>query len=158
ASGSTGGTIEVRAGAPDGALVGSVAVPATGGWQTYTDVPLALTNPPTASGPLYFVARKPAGSTHTGGLLNVNWGAFPGRGVTDNQRPDVTATATPNRGTAPLAVNFHATATDPDGDNPLTYQWNFGVPGAPQPSTPDTSFTYTSPGTYQAAVTVTDSR
>ena len=34
----------------------------TGDWQTYTDVTLALDNPPTASGPLYFVARRPAGS------------------------------------------------------------------------------------------------
>jgi cytochrome c len=158
ASASTGGTIEVRTGAPDGTLVGSVTVPSTGDWQSYTDVPLTLSSPPTSSGPLYFVVRKPAGSTNDGGLVNVNWVDFLGRGVTDNQRPDVTATATPNRGPAPLAVNFHTTATDPDGDTPLTYQWNFGVPGAPQPSTPDASFTYTVPGTYQATVTVTDSR
>jgi PKD repeat protein len=158
ASASTGGTIEVRAGAPDGTLVGSVAVPNTGDWQTYTDVPLSLSNPPSASGPLYFVVRKPAGSTNDGGLLNVNWVDFLGRGVTDNQRPDVTATATPNRGTAPVAVNFHASATDPDGDTPLSYQWDFGVAGAPQPSTPDALFTYTAPGSYQASVTVTDSR
>ncbi|HEU5473672.1 MAG TPA: ThuA domain-containing protein [Actinophytocola sp.] len=158
ASASTGGTIEVRTGAPDGTLAGSVAVANTGGWQTYTDVSLPLSNPPGASGPLYFVVRKPAGSTNDGGLLNVNWVDFLGRGVTDNQRPDVTATATPNRGTVPLTVNFHATATDPDGDTPLTYQWDFGIAGAPRPSTPDASYTYTAPGSYQASVTVTDSR
>jgi cytochrome c len=158
ASGATGGTIEVRTGAPDGALVGSVAVPATGGWQTYTDVPLVLSGPPTISGPLYFVVRKPTGSTNNDGLVNVNWVDFLGRGVTDNQRPEVTATATPNRGTAPLTVDFHASATDPDGDTPLTYQWDFGVVGAPRPSTPDASYTYTAPGSYQASVTVTDSR
>jgi cytochrome c len=158
ASASTGGTIEVHAGATDGPLVGSVTAPVTGDWQTYTDVSLALSDPPTQSGPLYFVARKPAGSTNTGGLFNVNWVDFGGKGVTDNQRPVVTATGTPNRGTAPLAVAFHAEASDAEGDTPLTYQWNFGVAGAPAPTTPDASYTYTAPGDYDAMVTVTDSR
>ena len=81
ASASTGGTIQVRAGSPTGTLVGSVNVPSTGGWQTWTTVTLNLTNPPTASGPLYFVARKPSGSTNNGGLLNVNWVMFAGAGV-----------------------------------------------------------------------------
>jgi len=78
--------------------------------------------------------------------------------VTDNQRPDVTATGTPTRGTGPLTVNFHAVASDPEGDTPLTYQWDFGVPGAPMPTTPDASYTYQVPGSYQAMVTVTDAR
>jgi regulation of enolase protein 1 (concanavalin A-like superfamily) len=158
ASNGGGGTIEVRSGATDGTLVGRVAAPQTGDWQQYTNVTLTLDDPPTSSGALYFVARRPDGSSTTGGLFNVNWVDFNGKGVTDNQRPSVTATATPNRGTAPLTVNFHAEATDAEGDNPLTYQWNFGVPGAPTPSTPDTSYTYTTPGSYEAMVTVTDAR
>jgi len=158
ASNGGGGTIEVRSGATDGTLVGRVAVPQTGDWQQYTNVTLTLDNPPTGSAPLYFIARRPDGSSATGGLFNVNWVDFNGKGVTDNQRPSVTATATPDRGTAPLTVNFHADATDAEGDNPLTYQWNFGVAGAPAPSTPDTSYTYTTPGNYEASVTVTDSR
>jgi cytochrome c len=81
ASAAAGGTIQVRTGSPTGTLVGSVAVPGTGGWQTWTDVTLNLSNPPTASGPLYFVARKPAGSTNNSGLLNVNWVMFTGAGV-----------------------------------------------------------------------------
>jgi regulation of enolase protein 1 (concanavalin A-like superfamily) len=158
ASAGGGGTIEVHAGATDGPLVGSVAVPVTGGWQTFTNVSLTLANPPTTSGPLFFVARRPAGSTNTGGMFNVNWVDFGGKGVTDNQRPVVTATGTPTRGTAPLTVGFHAAATDAEGDTPLAYQWNFGVAGAPAPTTPDASYTYTAPGTYEAMVTVTDSR
>lgn len=158
ASGGSGGTIEVHAGAPDGALVGSVAAPVTAGWQVYTDVTLTLTNPPTASGPLFFVARKPAGSTNTGGLFNVNWVDFLGKGVTENQRPDVNVTGTPDHGTAPLTVNFHTTASDPEGDNPLTYKWDFGVAGAPQPTTADATYTYQVPGSYEAMVTVTDSK
>ncbi|WP_291416806.1 ThuA domain-containing protein [Actinophytocola sp.] len=158
ASAGGGGTIEVHSGAADGPLVGSVAVPVTGDWQSFTDVSLALDNPPTTSGPLYFVARRPAGSTNTGGMFNVNWVDFNGKGVTDNQRPEVTATGTPSRGTAPLTVDFTSDATDPEGDTPLTYQWNFGVAGAPAPTTPDTSYTYTAPGNYEAMVTVTDSK
>ncbi|WP_331973566.1 ThuA domain-containing protein, partial [Actinophytocola sp.] len=158
ASASSGGTIEVHAGATDGPLVGTVDAPVTGDWQRYTDVTLQLADPPAESGPLFFVARRPAGSTNTGGLFNVNWVDFNGKGVTDNQRPEVTATGTPNRGTAPLAVAFHADANDAEGDNPLTYKWNFGVAGAPAPTTPDASYTYTAPGDYEASVTVTDAR
>ena len=152
------GVIEVHHGATDGTLLGKIDVPATGDWQSYTDITLPLDNPPTDTAPLYFVARRPDGSTNTGGMFNVNWIDFNGKGVTDNQRPAVTATATPDRGTAPLTVNFHADATDPDGDNPLTYQWDFGVAGAPGATTPDASYTYTAPGNYDASVTVTDSR
>jgi hypothetical protein len=81
ASASTGGTIQVRTGSPTGTQIGSITVPATGGWQTWTDVTLNLTNPPTTSGPLYFVARKPAGSTNNGALLNANWVMLNGAGV-----------------------------------------------------------------------------
>jgi cytochrome c len=158
ASNGGGGVIEVHQGATDGTLLGKVNVPVTGDWQQYTDVTLPLSDPPTNTAPLYFVARRPDGSTNTGGMFNVNWVDFNGKGVTDNQRPEVTASATPDRGTAPLTVNFHSEATDAEGDNPLTYHWDFGVAGAPAASTPDASYTYTAPGNYEAEVTVTDSR
>jgi cytochrome c len=157
ASNGGGGVIEVHSGATDGPLVGKVNAPVTGDWQVYTDVTLALDNPPTDTAALYFVARRPEGSTNTGGLFNVNWVDFNGKGVTDNQRPVVTATGTPTRGTAPLTVNFTADATDAEGDNPLTYEWNFGVAGATA-NTPSASYTYTAPGSYDATVKVTDSR
>ncbi|MET0237079.1 MAG: ThuA domain-containing protein [Kibdelosporangium sp.] len=157
-SGSSGGVIEARSGAPDGPLIGSVAAPVTEGWQVFTDVTMALGNPPATSAPLYFVARKAPGSTNDGGLFNVNWVDFLGKGVTDNQRPTVTATGTPTRGTAPLTVSFQTTATDPEGDDPLTYQWDFGVAGAPKPTTADATYTYLVPGNYQASVTVTDAK
>ncbi|GAB3881743.1 hypothetical protein GCM10029964_038320 [Kibdelosporangium lantanae] len=158
ASAGDGGVIEVHSGATNGPLVGTVTAPATGNWQVYTDVSLTLSNPPTTSGPLFFVVRKGAGSTNTGGLINVNWVDFVGKGVTDNQRPDVQVNATPTRGTAPLTVAFHAVASDPEGDNPLTYKWDFGVAGAPQPTTADASYTYQVPGTYDVMVTVTDAK
>ncbi|WP_433441216.1 ThuA domain-containing protein [Nonomuraea sp. CA-141351] len=157
-SGGTGATVQVRAGNPEtGALVGSVDVPPTGGWQTFTDVTLDLTSPPTESGPLYFVVRKPASAADNAYLANFNWVDFVGKGATDNQHPAVTATATPATGVAPLKVAFKATATDPEGD-PITYKWNFGVTGAPEPTTAEASYTYTAPGSYTATVTVTDDK
>nr|WP_152992321.1 ThuA domain-containing protein [Nonomuraea pusilla] len=159
ASASAGGTVQVRLGNPEnGTLVGSVDVPGTGGWQTFQDVTLSLTNPPTVSGPVYFVVRKPASAADNAYLINVNWVDFLGNGVTANQRPKVTVTANPTSGTAPLKVDFKAAATDPDGDTPLTYKWDFGVNGAPQPTTADAGYTYAAPGTYTAAVTVTDAK
>ncbi|WP_405146382.1 ThuA domain-containing protein [Sphaerisporangium sp. NBC_01403] len=73
-----------------------------------------------------------------------------------DQRPVVTASANPTSGIAPLKVDFTASATDP-GNLSLTYKWDFGVAGAPQPTTANASYTYTVPGTYTAAVTVTNS-
>ncbi|MEW9551956.1 ThuA domain-containing protein [Nonomuraea sp. NPDC050783] len=157
-SGGPGATVQVRAGDPEtGTLVGSVEVPPTGGWQTFTDVTLDLTGPPAGSGPLYFVVRKPAGAADDAYLLDVNWVDFVGKGATDNEHPAVTATATPATGVAPLKVDFRATATDPEGD-PITYRWNFGVNGAPEPTTAQASYTYTAPGTYTAVVTATDDK
>lgn len=157
-SGGAGGTVQVRAGDPEtGTLVGSAEVTPTGGWQTFTDVTLDVTGAPTESGPLYFVVRKPESAANDADLANFNWVDFVGKGATENQRPVVTATATPATGVAPLTVDFAATASDPEGD-PITYKWNFGVTGAPEPTTAEASHTYTAPGNYTAVVTVTDEK
>ncbi|WP_405087031.1 ThuA domain-containing protein [Microbispora sp. NBC_01389] len=157
-SAGAGGTVQIRQGNPDdGTLIGSVDITPTGNWQTFKDVTVNLTNPPTTSGPLYFVVRKPASAANNAFLLNFNWVDFIGKGATENQRPIVTATANPVSGVAPLKVDFTSTATDPEGDA-ITYKWNFGVNGAPQPTTANASYTYTAPGTYTATVTVTDAK
>ncbi|GIF52353.1 glucose/arabinose dehydrogenase [Asanoa ferruginea] len=156
ASAVNGGRIEVRSGAVDGTLVGTVAVPGTGGWQSYVDTTLALTDPPTTSGPLFFIARNPEGDTGQGSVFNVNWVDFLGRGVTDNAPPVITASGNPTTGTTPLVVEFSGTATDEEGDNPLTYAWDFGDGGTA--NTANASHTYTTPGTFTATLTVTDSR
>jgi hypothetical protein len=79
ASASAGGVAEVHWNSPTGTLLGSAVIPGTGGWQTYTDVIINLTNPPATSGKLYFVAHNPAGTP--GYLFNVNWMDFIGPGV-----------------------------------------------------------------------------
>ena len=72
------------------------------------------------------------------------------------QAPVVDIAADPGRGQAPLAVQFQAAATDPDGDeSKLVYRWNFGDDtGSSFAQNP--KHTYMTPGTYQATVTVTD--
>ncbi|AQS65902.1 PQQ-dependent sugar dehydrogenase [Streptomyces pactum] len=61
-SGGTGGTIEVRAGSPAGTLIGTAAVPVTGGWETFQDVTAALNNQPAGSTTLYLVFKGGSGS------------------------------------------------------------------------------------------------
>ena len=80
-SGASGGTLEVRRNSPTGTLLTSVPITATGGWQTWRDFTVTLTNPPAGTGSLFFVARNPAGQTGAGFLFNVNWIDFVGAGV-----------------------------------------------------------------------------
>ena len=70
-----------------------------------------------------------------------------------NRPPTVSAAANPNSGKAPLRVRFTSAATDPDGDQLVT-TWAFGdgTQGAGRAVT----HTYTTPGTYDARVTVRD--
>nr|WP_274387836.1 family 16 glycoside hydrolase [Salsipaludibacter albus] len=71
-----------------------------------------------------------------------------------NAVPDLTATAEPTSGVAPLDVAFTASATDPEGTD-VTYSWDFGD-GSDTVTTADASHTYDTPGTYRASVTATD--
>ncbi|GAA2695335.1 lectin [Streptomyces aculeolatus] len=54
-SAGAGGTLEVRAGAPDGTLLGSTEVPVTGGWDTFEDVTAPLSGAPDGTTKLYLV-------------------------------------------------------------------------------------------------------
>ncbi|MEU1124748.1 PQQ-dependent sugar dehydrogenase [Streptomyces sp. NPDC005899] len=61
-SGGSGGTLEVRAGSPTGTLLGSAAVPVTGGWETFRDVSANLTGRPATTTTLYLVFKGGSGS------------------------------------------------------------------------------------------------
>ncbi|MEW2358836.1 PQQ-dependent sugar dehydrogenase [Spirillospora sp. NPDC029432] len=61
-SGGAGGTLELRAGAPDGTLIGSAQVAPTGGWDVYADVTGAIAGAPATAGPLYLVFKGGTGS------------------------------------------------------------------------------------------------
>jgi PKD repeat protein len=75
--------------------------------------------------------------------------------VTDppNRPPSVRAAADPGSGDAPLDVRFSAEGTDPDGDS-LVYEWDFGDGGRAFGA--QATHRYSSPGDYDATVTVTD--
>ncbi len=70
-----------------------------------------------------------------------------------NVAPNVEAAADPTSGTAPLRVQFSAAATDPDGDHVLI-SWNFGDQTGGAGAA--VAHTYTTPGVYNAVVTVRD--
>lgn len=71
-----------------------------------------------------------------------------------NQLPVAQASATPNSGTAPLAVAFSsAGSTDPDGTI-ASYAWTFGDGGTS--TDPNPSYTYSAAGAFTATLTVTD--
>ncbi|MFI1397061.1 lectin [Streptomyces sp. NPDC020681] len=61
-SGGVGGTLEVRAGSPTGALLGTATVPVTGGWESFQDVSAALSNRPASTTTLYLVFKGGSGA------------------------------------------------------------------------------------------------
>jgi len=74
-----------------------------------------------------------------------------------NQPPTARISASATAGNAPLTVAFDgSTSTDPEG-RPLTYSWDLNGDGTfGDATTPTTSYTYTSNGTYTASLRVTD--
>jgi alpha-galactosidase len=74
-SASNGGKIELRLDSATGTLVGTCAVPATGGWQTFTDVACNVSG---ASG-RHDLYLKFIGDS--GYLINVNWFTFSKDGI-----------------------------------------------------------------------------
>src|ERR671914_20936 len=157
ASGGAGGTIEIRTGSPTGELVAtSPTIANTGGWQSWTTVNVPI-EPPEGTHELFLVFKHP---TDQGGLMNLNWFEAVGAGAAVSEAPEVSATATPDTGIAPLAVQFDGTATDDDGEpgQQLTYHWDFGVSGTTDDTSDleDPTYTYQQAGTYQATFTATD--
>jgi PKD repeat protein len=72
--------------------------------------------------------------------------------------PTVSASASPNSGSSPLAVNFTGSATSPNGGI-TNYEWDFdndGVFDWSSTTTGNTSYTYNKGGIYDATLRVTD--
>ncbi len=74
--------------------------------------------------------------------------------------PTAVATANPTSGAAPLVVNFDGSgSSDPDPGDTISYSWDLNGDGTYGDSTAaKPSFTYTTAGTYQATLKVTDSQ
>ncbi len=148
-SASAGGTIELRAGSPTGDLVATVPVPATGGGSSYVTLPPAAVTDPGGTTNLHAVFHPTAD-----GQFTVDSFHFVGKGVSINAAPYVVVNAAPATGAAPLDVEFTTTVTDPEGDEPFTYAWDFGDGATSTEANP--AHTYAATGTYTAKVTVTD--
>ena len=99
------------------------------------------------------IALSPAGPASAGDLFYATFDG--GR----NNPPQAVASANPTSGPAPLTVQFTGSgSSDPDGDA-LTYSWDLNGDGNYGDSTAaNPSFTYTTAGTYQVTLTVTDAR
>jgi glucose/arabinose dehydrogenase len=74
--------------------------------------------------------------------------------VTGNLPPVVQAVATPTQGATPLTVTFSSAGSSDPENQPLTYSWNFGDGQTSTLANPQ--HTYTTAGTYQARLTVSD--
>jgi chitodextrinase len=72
-----------------------------------------------------------------------------------NVPPQVSITASPATGDAPLAARFAATASDADGQV-VGYRWEFGDGQSSTETAP--AHTYETAGTYTAQLTVTDNQ
>ena len=75
-----------------------------------------------------------------------------------NRPPTAEFTADPTSGPSPLTVDFDASASsDPDTGDTLTYVWDFGDGSSIRTTTtPTTTHTYSTEGTYTASLQVRD--
>jgi cytochrome c len=150
----TGGAVQFRLDAPDGPIVGTAALPGTGGANAYGTVTAPIAE--TAAGPhrlyLVFVAQ-PGGATTN--LFNLDELTFGGKGVSQDSAPTASIVPSVTSGPIPLAVDFTGQGADPEG-TAVTYAWDFESDGTVDATTKDASHTYTTPGTKAAKLTVRD--
>ncbi|MBM1106783.1 PQQ-dependent sugar dehydrogenase [Aurantibacter crassamenti] len=88
----------------------------------------------------------------TGRLLRVDY-----TGVTTNAPPTVNIGSNVTSGALPLTVNFSsAGTTDPNGDSPLTYEWDFDGDGFVDSIAENPTHVYNSAGTFNVQLKVDD--
>ncbi len=104
ASATSGGSIQVRLGGTSGTLVGTCAVPGTGGWQTWTTVNCSVSGA-TGVKDVYLVFTGGSGS-----LFNVNWWRFVG-GSSTTYALDVTKNGTGSGTVAGGPINCGSTCS-----------------------------------------------
>jgi len=75
---------------------------------------------------------------------------------TSDGKPIAEMSASPITGVAPLTVDFDGSASGDPEEEALTYLWDFGDGGTDTTTTPLTSHTYNSDGTYSASLVVRD--
>ena len=126
--------------------------PKSGGGFTQTEFasglgeggPIAMAFGPYGSGQaLYYTTYGNGGEVHR---------------ITDNTNvpPTAAVTANPTSGRLPLKVDFDGSgSSDPDaGETVTSYLWDFGDGSTSETTTPTTTHTYTTEGTYTASLQV----
>ncbi|WP_431973956.1 carbohydrate-binding protein [Micromonospora haikouensis] len=73
-SAGAGGTLQVRTGSPTGTVLGSVTVPVTGSWETFTTVTGSISNPPTGTTTLYLTFAGGSGTLYDVDAFTLNTG------------------------------------------------------------------------------------
>ncbi|GLF98475.1 ThuA domain-containing protein [Streptomyces yaizuensis] len=158
ASGGLGGTVAFRAGSPEGPLLGTVEVPASGDWGRVVSPTTRLRNPG-GTVRLYAVFTHPRWSAGQPDLLALDWLRFNGPGVERQPATRVRIQAEPTSGPAPLTVALTGTVRLLPGRAITSYHWDFGDNSRPAgPRTALATHTYDRPGAYTARLTVTDDR
>ena len=114
-----------------------------------SDTSITATTPASAQGTVNVVVMNADGQS---GIL-ANGYSFVSSDDPGNEQPNVTASASPTSGAAPLSVNFTSNASDPDGII-TAYEWLFGDGQSSTAQSP--THVYQAGGTYSAKVTVTD--
>ena len=124
---------------------------------------LGVTLAPTVSAGTYFLTvrgtGKPANGTDYGYSNYGSVGFYFVRGTvvsTGPIAPVAVATATPQTGDAPLAVTLNGSGSFDQDGTIVSYAWNFGDGTSGAGSV--VSHTYSTPGSYAAVLTVTDSQ
>lgn len=99
--------------------------------------------------PSRYLNSSPGSSKNDGVIIPYTEGAP----APTNQPPQVSISASPTSGVGPLFVSFSTSVSDPDGYI-ASYYWNFGDNTTSTTAVP--THTYSSAGSYQASLTVTD--
>ncbi|MFJ2645131.1 ThuA domain-containing protein [Streptomyces sp. NPDC087420] len=158
ASGGIGGKIEFRNGSPTGPLMGTVAVPNTGGWGNVVSPSVNL-RPVGTTVKMYAVFVNPEWSAEKADLFAVDWLHFNGPGVEAEPATKVTLTAAPVTATDPLTLQLGSTVAPAAGRTIASYHWDFGDnTKATGTEGPTARHTYARPGPYTAHLTVTDNK
>ncbi|MCC5838843.1 MAG: PKD domain-containing protein [Opitutales bacterium] len=134
----------------------------TGGWNGVLEESTATSAGQAVDGPAYVVFRDVSAANLVITFDQMNDPGASGIQIISaegaNLRPTAAFALTPASGQAPVTVAFDASAsTDPDGFIE-TYEWDFLGDGSWLEGDVTAQFTYLFPGTYQAALRVTDNR
>lgn len=140
--------------AATGALIASVAVERDGEWEFeikgLTSVPCRVR---------VDIAGQSAEAAVSGAPSNCGGGTPPPAPPTGNLAPDgrITAPADGARIRRGRTIQFTASGSDPDGNLPLSYAWDFGG-GAPASTQPNPSVSFRTAGNYVVRMTVRDAK